>query len=173
MPMVAGILKKVRNSGELASVTAQIIHKNDKFRYWVDDHGEHIEHEPELFADRGEIIGVYAIAKTKDESIFIEPMTKQQVEQVRSVSRAKSSGPWVDWWEEMAKKTAIRRLSKKLPMSTDLEQTLRADDDLYDLRATPNKAALLNAAIKKPAEEIAEIIAEPTKEEIACPKSSD
>jgi recombination protein RecT len=133
MPMVGGILKKIRNSGELAAITAQVIHKNDPFRYWVDDSGEHLTHEPELFGDRGQIIGVYALAKTKDGAVYIEVLTKDDVEKVRAVSRAKDSGPWVQWWDEMAKKTAIRRLSKRLPMSTDLDELIRRDDEIYDV----------------------------------------
>lgn len=134
MPMVAGILKKVRNSGELSSITAQIVYKNDKFRYWVDSDGEHIEHEPNLFGDRGDKNGVYALAKTKDGAVYIEVMTTDQVMAVKNVSRSKNSGPWAgDFEGEMWKKTAIRRLSKRLPMSTDLEVVVKADDEMYDL----------------------------------------
>ena len=133
MPMVGGILKKVRNSGELAAITAQLIHKADDFRYWVDDSGEHLKHEPLIFGERGELIGVYALAKTKDGSVYTEVMTKEDVEKVRSISRARDTGPWVQWWGEMAKKTVIRRLSKRLPMSTDLDELIRRDDELYDV----------------------------------------
>lgn len=133
MPMVSGILKKIRNSGELASITAQVVHKDDQFEYWVDDSGEHLKHTPNLFGDRGPVIGVFALAKTNDGAVYVEVMPREAVEKVRSVSRAKDSGPWVQWWDEMAKKTAIRRLAKRLPMSTDLEDVIRRDDDLYDL----------------------------------------
>jgi recombination protein RecT len=134
LPMTAGILKKIRNSGDLSSITAQIIHKNDAFRYWVDDEGEHITHEPLLFGDQGETIGVYALAKTKDGSVHIEVMTEQQIQSVKGISKAKDFGPWSGpFADEMRKKTAIRRLSKRLPMSTDLDDVIRRDDDLYDL----------------------------------------
>src|SRR5579863_5151203 len=46
-PMVKGILKKIRNSGELKSIMATCIHKNDPFRFWVDENGEHLTHEPD------------------------------------------------------------------------------------------------------------------------------
>jgi recombination protein RecT len=129
MPMVAGILKKVRNSGELASITSQLVYEKDNFRYWVDADGEHLTHEPNLFDDRGKIIGVYALAKTKDGAVYIEVLTKDQVDAVRNASRSKDSGPWSGpFAHEMWKKTAIRRLSKRLPMSTDLDQVIRADD---------------------------------------------
>jgi recombination protein RecT len=142
MPMVKGILKTVRNSGELASIAAEVIYAADRFRYWVDADGQQLEHEPALFVeDRGEILGVYAIAKTKDGDVYVEAMTRLQVEKVRSVSRAKDSGPWKDWWEEMAKKTVIRRLAKRLPSSTDIERVIERDNDLYDLSQTPQADA--------------------------------
>lgn len=133
MPMVGGILKKIRNSGELGAITPQLIYKNDAFRYWTNDTGEHLEHEPLTFGDRGDLIGVYALAKTKDGDIYIEVMTREDVEKVRSISRARDTGPWVQWWGEMAKKTVIRRLSKRLPMSTDLDELIRRDDELYEV----------------------------------------
>ena len=60
-------------------------------------------------------------------------MTKEDVEKIKQVSRGKN-GPWSGPFAyEMWKKSAIRRLSKRLPMSTDLEHTIKADDNLYDL----------------------------------------
>ena len=59
-------------------------------------------------------------------------MTEKQVTDVKNVSRSKDSGPWSGpFAEEMWKKTVIRRLSKRLPMSTDVEDTIRRDDDLF------------------------------------------
>jgi len=133
MPMLAGILKKVRNSGELSSITSQIVHQNDKFRYWVDGDGEHILHEPLMFGDRGDAMGVYALAKTKDGAVYIEVMDHGQVDAIRSVARSKNVWDG-SFGSEMWKKSAIRRLSKRLPMSTDLEQVIQRDDDLYDLK---------------------------------------
>ena len=145
MPMVSGILKKVRNSGELSSITSQIVHKNDRFRYWVDSDGEHLEHEPLVFGDRGEEIGVYALAKTKDGGVYVEVMTLAQVDAIRNVSRSKD-GPWSGpFASEMARKSAIRRLAKRLPMSTDIEQTIHRDDQFYDLK--PSEVPAETAAV--------------------------
>jgi recombination protein RecT len=129
MPMVAGILKKVRNSGELASIDALLVHANDKFTYrpGID---EVPAHEPDWFGDRGPVIGVYSVAKLKSGASFVEIMNKQQVEQVRNVSRAKNNGPWVAWWGEMARKTVLRRLAKRLPMSTDIEAEFERDETM-------------------------------------------
>ena len=128
MPMVGGILKKIRNSGELASISAQVVYDKDHFDYELGD-DERIVHKPFLGADRGKQIACYAIAKTKDGAIYREVMSVADVEKVRAVSRAGKFGPWVDWWDEMAKKTVIRRLSKRLPSSADLDSVIKADDE--------------------------------------------
>lgn len=133
MPMVGGILKKVRNSGELLTISAYVAYERDEFEYTLGDE-ESIVHRPCLEEDRGRPRLVYAVAKTKDGGVYREIMTFKDVEKVRGVSRAKDTGPWKDWWDEMAKKTVIRRLAKRLPMSSDLDDLIRRDDDLYDFQ---------------------------------------
>lgn len=126
MPMVGGILKKVRNSGELASISAQVAYDKDLFEYELGD-DERIVHKPFLGEDRGKQIAVYAIAKTKDGAIYREVMSVADVEKVRAASKTGKFGPWVDWWDEMAKKTVIRRLAKRLPSSADVDQVMAND----------------------------------------------
>lgn len=130
MPMIGGVLKLVRNSGELASLDALAVYASDKFTYRPGMDPVPL-HEPDWFGDRGEVIGVYAVAKMKDGAAYVEIMNKQQVEKVRAVSRAGKSGPWVQWWEEMARKTVLRRLAKRLPMSTDLDDALMDEDESF------------------------------------------
>lgn len=154
-PMVGGILKKVRNSGELASISPHIVYSNDEFEFWIDEAGEHLKHKPKLGGERGEPTHVYAIAKTKDGAVYIEVMTTEEIEKVRSSSRAKDSGPWVNWWGEMARKTVIRRLAKRLPMSTDLDDVIRRDDELYDL----DKSEASNGKSQRPSR-VAKIVEE-------------
>jgi recombination protein RecT len=168
MPMIAGILKKVRNSGELASISPHVVYDQDEFSYWIDECGEHLKHQPKLTGERGTPTHVYAIAKTKQGEVYIEVMTKEEVEQVRSISRAKESGPWNNWWGEMARKTVIRRLSKRLPMSTDLEQVIRADDALYDL----NKQEEVTELKTKPSR-LAKLIQEAAPETEVSPQEKD
>jgi recombination protein RecT len=144
MPMIGGILKKVRNSGELLSISAYVAYSNDEFEYSLGDE-EKITHRPAL-DDRGKPRLVYAIAKTKDGGIYREVMTVAEVEKVRAVSRAKNAGPWKDWWDEMARKTVLRRLSKRLPMSSDLDDLVRRDDELYEFDAAKASAKSETAA---------------------------
>ena len=126
MPMVGGILKKIRNSGELASISANVVYDKDFFEYELGDN-EQIIHKPFLGDERGKPIAVYAVAKTKDGAIYREVMSVSDVEKVRASSRAGKFGPWADWWDEMAKKTVIRRMAKRLPSSADTDQVMAND----------------------------------------------
>lgn len=151
MPMIAGILKRVRQSGELLSIAAHVVHLRDEFRYQLGD-DERVYHVPYLDGDRGPARLVYAIAKTKDGGVYREIMTVEEIEQVRAVSRARDGGPWSTWWGEMAKKTVLRRLAKRLPMATDAEEVLRRDeeDDEAPAPALPGSVADLNARLRPP-----------------------
>lgn len=129
MPMVAGIMKKVRNSGEISTWSVQVVKANDSFDYQLGDE-EKIIHKPAL-RDRGETIGAYSIVTMKDGEKSREFMDVDQIKAIQMRSRSANAGPWKSDWDEMAKKTVVRRHSKRLPMSTDLDEFLRQDDDLY------------------------------------------
>ncbi|MBU8540851.1 recombinase RecT [Falsiroseomonas tokyonensis] len=135
MPMMAGLLKRARNSGEIAGVIAQVIYERDEFIQTPDDFDHPIRHRPPaLGQDRGKPIGAYALGKLKDGTVVSEVMSLSEIEKVRRVSRASGAGPWVQWWDEMARKTVFRRLSKWLPMDAEdadrVEQAMRRDDSL-------------------------------------------
>jgi recombination protein RecT len=149
MPMIGGLLKKLRNSGELLSIAAYTVHEHDSFDYELGDE-ERIVHKPRLDGDRGRVIAAYAVAKTKDGGIYREVMSLDEIEKVRNVSRAKDAGPWASWYEEMARKTVLRRLMKRLPSSTDIDQLVENDNENYDLKQVKPAEAPVNpmAALK-------------------------
>lgn len=135
MPMIAGIRKKVRNSGEMKDWNARVVYEKDKFAYRLGD-DEAIEHEPYMGPDDpGQVICAYSIAKLKSGEVSREIMTRRQIDKVRLVSKSKDGPAWSTWFDEMARKSVARRHSKVLPMSTDLDDLMRRDDHLYDTTA--------------------------------------
>jgi recombination protein RecT len=143
MPMVAGILKKVRQSGEISGISAHVVYEADDFVHRLGD-DESIEHNPPaLGAPRGKPVGAYAVATLRDGFKIREVMDLAQIERVRAVSKTGQYGPWKDWWDEMARKTVIRRLSKRLPMSTDIESVI--NDPATDAAFAEGTAAIMAA----------------------------
>lgn len=145
MPMISGIYKRAHESGDIPKLSSHVVHENDKFSY---EYGfePSIKHQPAL-QDRGEIIGVYALAITRSGTREIEYMETKEIESVRHASRNPESGPWEKWWGEMARKTVVRRLCKRLDLSLDMERIVHRDDVMYDLDQQPRAIA----GIDKPA----------------------
>jgi len=150
MPMIGGILKKIRQSGDVSYVSAQIVYSNDHFE-WTLGFDEAITHRPApLDEEPGEPVAAYAVAVLKDGSRLLEVMRKSEIEKVRNVSRAKGNGPWVQWWGEMARKTVMRRLSKRLPMSTDLEDEIFSRDETLAHVERPELAVIDGGQAEQP-----------------------
>jgi len=116
-----GLINLARRSGQIASVSAHVVHAKDDWE--VDIANDHVRHSPCMQGDPGEAIFVYATARFRDGSKQLDVMTMREVELIRSRSRARS-GPWVTDYEEMAKKTVVRRLSKYLPLSPELQKAI-------------------------------------------------
>lgn len=111
MPMVAG-LRKIAAKYNI-TIDAQVVRESDVFKVWRDEKGVHFNHEPAW--DSSAVKLVYASARLPSGEVMLEVMTREQVEVIRQVSRAKNSGPWTSHWDEMARKTVTRRLWKQLP----------------------------------------------------------
>jgi recombination protein RecT len=129
LPMVGGIMKKVRQSGEISSIRAHVVYEGDQFEYELGDE-ERIIHKPSLSQQGGKALAVYAIARFKDGDIQREVMSFAQVEKIRAKATGIGKACWASEWGEMAKKTVIRRLAKRLPSSNDLDQVLQSDNAL-------------------------------------------
>lgn len=152
MPMVAGIIKKARQSGEISSLGARIVYQNEidsgRFTHKVVDGIPKVDHEPLLWGDRGKPVLVYSFVQFRDGSTDFEFLHRDDVMKIRNVSRAKDSGPWKDWEEEMWKKSAIRRHAKRLPISSELFDTISRDDEMTEFERQRQEAetAMLSAA---------------------------
>ena len=121
-----GMLDLAKRSGQISSISARAVHENDDFKY---SYGleETVHHVP-ASGERGELTHVYAVARMKDGGVQFEVMSVFDVEKVKKSSKASASGPWATHYEEMAKKTVIRRLFKYLPISIEMQKAVTIDE---------------------------------------------
>ena len=122
-----GMIDLARRSGQIVSLSARAVHENDTFSYAYGLE-EKLEHVPCEDGNPGALTHVYAVARLKDGGVQFEVMSKAAVDKVRAMSKSSDKGPWVDHYEEMAKKTAIRRLFKYLPVSIELQRAVNIDE---------------------------------------------
>lgn len=134
MPMVEGLRKKARNSGEIASWEVNIVRARDAFHVSLGDDAK-IIHEPYFGADEpGEVVGAYSIATLSDGTKMRDVMTIRDIKKIQAKSRAKN-GPWSDatFFPEMCRKTMARRHYKQLPKSSELDKMIERDDKAFGL----------------------------------------
>lgn len=132
VPMVFGMLKAARRSGEILTISCHVVYEGEDFEVRFGD-DESLRHVPKLFGDRGEPLGAYAVGKTKDGGIYREFMTAEEINKVRSVSKSGSSekAPWSEWTERMWEKTVLKRLLKRMPCSSDVQDIIEREDAEY------------------------------------------
>lgn len=153
-----GLAELAMRSGLIAKLHADIVCENDEFEFNV---GTVERHKIDFRKDRGQIYAAYAMAETKDGAVFVQVLTKAEIDGIRRRSRASGNGPWVSDYNEMAKKTAFRRLSKWLPLSPEFRDALDKDEavDPVEIDVTPQPAG-------KPLNPfVAEVIAGPQEPE--------
>lgn len=145
-PMVRGLLKLAYNSGEIKSIVVELAREHDDFRYSPTDTEMPVKHDIDLRKPRGEVFAGYAFAVLKDGGIVHEVMSVEDINRIRNRSDAYrafmakkiKSTPWATDWEEMARKTVLRRISKYLPSSTDRDDFAQAvsrmDEDFTEIQ---------------------------------------
>jgi len=122
-----GLIDLARRSGQIVSIEAHVVHEKDRFRCAF-GLAPVLEHEPFWDGEPGKMIAAYAVAHLRDGGVQAEVMTKAQIELNRSRSKTANDGPWITDYEEMARKTVVRRLVKYLPMSVEIKTALAAED---------------------------------------------
>lgn len=122
-----GLLKAATDSGSIKWVKADVVHANDTFLYKGPNVMPEISMNP--FADRGEPVGVYCIAKTHDDEILIDTAPWSEV--MKAKAAAKTQKVWDTWQLEMAKKFIIKRASKQWP-KTDRHERLSHTVDVLN-----------------------------------------
>lgn len=124
-----GMLDLARRSGQIVSIAAHEVCEGDDFRFAYGLE-EELVHRPAM-KNRGSVIGFYAVAKLQGGGYSFEFMSTDEVNHIRDKAAEKNrakkdgngrpiiTGPWLDNYVEMGRKTVLRRLFKYLPISIE------------------------------------------------------
>jgi recombination protein RecT len=139
-----GLIDLARRSGQIISIAAHAVRENDEFEF---AYGltEKLSHRPAM-RDRGEIIAFYAVAQLVGGGHAYEVMSREDVDSIKANSQSRGQwGPWKDHYEEMGRKTAIRRLSKYLPLSIEFSTAVSIDSK-SDTDSPPDLSTVLDGS---------------------------
>lgn len=141
-----GLLALFYRSGG-KDLQAHEVHENDTFEYELGLEPK-LRHVPAL-TDRGPVILYYAVYHTKDGGSGFAVMSMDDIKaHMHQFSKAAGKGfsPWSTNFDEMAKKTVIKKVLKYAPMATDFVRAVAADESIKhytektaDILDTPNE----------------------------------
>lgn len=143
-----GIVELIYNTGDVSFIHADVVCENDEFIY---DRGVLQKHQIDFKKPRGAVYAAYTLFRFKDGTEKIEVMTKEEIDAIRKRSKAADSGPWVTDYNEMAKKTTLRRGSKWIKLSPEQRDVIERDDTQF------HTTAFDRPPIAEPKEKLADI----------------
>lgn len=146
-----GLVEMAVRGGFARSIEARAVFAQDAFEmaYGVE---KKLVHEPHRGSDRGDFLGAYCLSRHAHGAFDFTYMERDEIERVRDGSKGKDNPAWKSHFEEMAKKTVIRRHLKPMPKSAAFADAfasqefdrLGAGDEIAVVDAsTPAAAALL------------------------------
>jgi len=133
-----------------------IVNEDDEFDYNIDNFNESIQFKKNIDSEKEVFKYAVALAQSPDGTLYVEIMNKKQIDKHRMVSSNQKSktptGVWADWFNEMATKTVIKKLVKKLPMGEEVANVVAVDDKPIEAEIVveESKNDDLNDLIKAP-----------------------
>lgn len=124
-----GLVTLALRNGGMEQIYADKVCEHDTFKAWVSDGKKKIEHAINWGKPRGNAYAYYAVTQNAKGVIDWEVMTTEEVDDIRKRSKASGSGPWVTDYDEMAKKTVLRRMSKRWDLLPEISEVMEREDD--------------------------------------------
>lgn len=133
-----GLCDMAIREGIAIKFDADVVRANDVFKW---SNGQLVEHTVLSWDDesRGEIVGVWVRAYLPNTDGSYNPdlhvderMSKAQVEKVRSKSQ-NPNGTWTEWYEEMMKKTCLKRMFKRMRNTPNMSEIINDDNKEFNL----------------------------------------
>ena len=134
-----GMIDLARRSGQIVSLEARAVYAKDHFEVELGLDSKVVHRPAWDVSDRGPLTFVYAVAKLRDGGVQFEVMSRAEIEAIRDKSQGYQvakryardgviNSPWASNFEEMAKKTVVRRLFKYLPVSIEIQRAVGLDE---------------------------------------------
>mgnify|MGYP000846738202 FL=1 len=127
-----GLIDLAYRSGQISVIQAHTVYEHDEFDYELGLEPK-LHHVPCKDADKGNAVYFYGMFKTKDGGYGFEVMSVDDVRAfAKRYSKAYSSSysPWSTNFEEMAKKTVLKRALKYAPLKTEFVRGMSADETI-------------------------------------------
>lgn len=127
-----GLLAVAKRSGQIVDAWADIVCDGEEFEAYRDGTKQVLRHVPAFRTGKETVVGAYVVIDFGNGRWRFETMGEREIDAVRQKSKAKDRGPWVDFTNEMRKKTVLRRGLKTYCDDPAVCAALDIDDREYD-----------------------------------------
>jgi len=122
-----GLIDLAYRSGEVKTIRAHVVYENDVFEYELGLEPKLI-HRP-VKENRGEAAWYYAVYTMSGDGYGFEVMSREDVlKHAQAYSKTYGAGPWQSNFDEMAKKTVIKKALKYAPLKSDFATATQNDE---------------------------------------------
>lgn len=124
-----GLIDLAYRSGEVSIIQAHTVYENDEFSFELGLNPD-LKHVPTK-DEKGDPVWFYGVFKTKDGGYGFEVMSVEDVKNhAKKYSQSYNSAysPWSKNFEEMAKKTVLKKVLKYAPLKSDFVRGLATDE---------------------------------------------
>lgn len=137
-----GLIELMFRHPLVKSVQARVVREGEAFSVKYAP-APRVTHTPTIQGEPGALYGAYAIIELTTGGRVVEYMTRAEILKVKASSQSARSGkgPWVDWEEEMWRKTVLKRAAKYVPQSEDLMRAMDRDDEDHAFAADEEEDA--------------------------------
>jgi recombination protein RecT len=135
-----GLLHLAQSTGSIKWGQCKLVYSADTYESNGLDSAP--THKYNAFGERGEVVGGYCTVKTPDGDYLTEEMSLAEIKATEATSKAKN-GPWKNFWEEMARKTIVKRASKYWPRAERLDNAIHVineDEGVFQEPVMPHKS---------------------------------
>lgn len=146
-----GLIELAHRSGEFKSIYAQTVYENDEFSFELGLDANLI-HKPVLGSSRGKPIAYYAVYKLVNGGYGFEVMSYDDVmDHAKQFSKSVNNGPWKTNFDEMAKKTVLKKVLKYAPIKTEFARGIAQDETVKsgideDMASQPDELDYIDVA---------------------------
>lgn len=126
-----GLIDLAYRNGQMQTIQAQAVYAEDEFDYELGLNAR-LYHKP-AFGNRGDVLGYYALFKLENGGYAFEVMAKSEIiayAQKYSQGINSSYSPWKSNFDDMAKKTVIKRVLKYAPMKAEFARAVASDETI-------------------------------------------
>ena len=139
-----GIVELAYRSGQVKVMDTFVVREGDVFESGIRNWKPYMDFRPKFTGEDRPMELVVAYAELTNGNVLHEVMEKPDVDSIMARSQSSKAqkdaegtwtakgGPWASDYDEMARKTVLKRLAKRVPMSEEDKRAIEQDEGVFE-----------------------------------------